>query len=70
MSIVNHICNICSSNKGGYICHCGEMRCICERDECGNCAQQREFEEEQRMHDEEERERADFEDRMEEKYNR
>lgn len=68
MSIINGICNSCGSNRGGYVCRCGDMRCICEREECENCVQQREFEEEQQRYEAEQNERADFEDRMNEKY--
>ena len=61
-------CDICGSNIGGYICRCGEMRCICEREPCQTCEQQKEFEEEQARYDAEKRERANFENRMDEKY--
>ena len=64
------VCDNCGSDRMGFVCRCGEMRCSCERGGCPTCEAQEENENQQRMHDQEAEERADFEDRMSEKYGR
>lgn len=66
--ITGNVCDICGSDRLGYVCRCGDMRCSCEREPCQNCEQQHEYEEQQQMREAEQQEREDFERRMDEKY--
>lgn len=63
--IINGTCERCGSDRSGYICRCGEMRCCCEK-ECLTCEQNQEYEDQQ--YEAEQAEREDFEDRMQDKY--
>ena len=68
MSIVNNICDRCRSDRAGYLCSCGEMRCSCEPGGCPICQQHEEYEEQQQRYEQEQGEREDFENEMEHKY--
>ena len=68
--IINNICEDCGSDRLGYMCRCGEMACSCRQSECPTCEANEEYAEQQRRHDTEEQERANFENTMEEKYGR
>lgn len=65
--ISNNVCTECGSDRMGFLCGCGEIRCSCERD-CPTCEAQMHFEEQQSRHEAEQLERAEFENRMDEKY--
>ena len=61
-------CDKCFSDRLGYICACGEMRCSCEREPCPTCEQHREFREEQDKYQQEKEDRERFEEDMQRKY--
>lgn len=67
--IINNVCDECGSDRSGYICSCGEIRCSCSR-ECPTCDFQREEEEKHQMYEQEQVEREQFEEDMYNKYNR
>jgi len=69
MSIVNNVCTNCGSDRAGYVCGCGVMRCSCSS-ECPTCDQQQEQEMQEQQYQAEQDERARFEDEMDEKYGR
>ena len=66
--IKDGICEFCGSDRGGFLCRCGEVRCICERGECIACQRQREYEDAQTRYEAEQEEREWFENEMQEKY--
>jgi len=69
--IIGNVCTECGSDRMGYICRCGKLRCSCSR-ECLTCEAQAEYDEQQQQqqHEAEEQDRANFEDEMDRKYGR
>ena len=66
--IVGCVCTDCGSDRMGYVCRCGDMRCSCDREACPNCENQRHYEEERERQESEQADRENFEDEMERKY--
>ena len=66
-------CDYCLSTAMGGSCSggCGEMRCVCQIGKpCETCRSQQEYDDDQARFEAEREERAQFEDRMYEKYHR
>ena len=62
-------CDHCGSNLGGYICSCGEMRCICQDGKpCETCQDREDEGDRQAKQDNEAEDRRNFEVEMREKY--
>ncbi|KKL93394.1 hypothetical protein LCGC14_1875130 [marine sediment metagenome] len=66
--MAGNTCTICDSDRLGYICHCGEMRCSCSGDGCPTCESQQEYEQQQQAYEAEQQDREAFEDEMDRKY--
>ncbi len=70
MSIIGNVCTECGSDRLGFVCQCGEMRCGCSRENCPTCEAQQEYENQQQLYEAEKQEREEFENKMADKYRR